>query len=198
MNSYRSLSNVNGITISPLAYDHQLCENLQKLWLHKSTADIHFVVDNEQNQPQIIPAHKCLLAVDSSVFYQRFFIDLERETHIEICDVTADVFETFLSSFYRPKIEITERNLSDLIHLAKLYNARGCMTQCEQFLRSKLNPQNVCYAFELAIVCNDMEMYRSCLRVIEKNLRRILCTDSFLQCGQNVLRHILMANIQNR
>lgn len=201
MNSYGRLPNrlLFGASSPPLPpTTDTLCLNLQKLWLNETTADIHFVVDNTRNESQLIPAHKCLLAVDSSVFYRRFFIDLEKESNIEISDVSAEVFEVFLSSFYQHEIAVCDRNISELIYLAKHYNARNCMTQCEQFLKAKLTTDNVCYAFELATVCNDMEMYRSCLMVIEKNFQRVLATDGFLRCNHNVLKHILLSNIENR
>ncbi|XP_055316909.1 BTB/POZ domain-containing protein 6-like [Sitodiplosis mosellana] len=206
MNSYRCLPNkvlfgASPPTMAPTTTTtttDTLCLNLQKLWLNETTADIHFVADNIRNESQLLPAHKCLLAVDSSVFYRRFFIDLEKESNIEICDVSAEVFSVFLSSFYQHKIAVTDRNVSDLIYLAKQYNAHNCMTQCEQFLKDKLTTENVCYAFELATVCNDMQMYRSCLMVIEKNFRRVLTTNGFLHCSHNVLKHILLSNIENR
>lgn len=132
------------------------------------------------------------------MFYRRFYVDLEKESNIEICDVSAEVFEVFLSSFYQEKIAVCYRNISDLIYLAKQYNARNCMTQCELFLKSKLTAENVCSALELATVCNDMEMYRSCLEVIEQNFRRVLTTEGFLSCNHNVLKHILLSNIENR
>lgn len=185
-------------TTSSTITTDSLIVNLEKLWLNETTSDIHFVVDNIRNESQLLPAHKALLAVDSSVFYRRFFIDLEKESNIEISDVSAEVFKVFLSSFYQQKITVCDSNVSDLIYLAKQFNARNCMTQCEQFLKDKLTPENICYAFELATVCNDMEMYRSCLLVIEKNFSRVLTTNGFLCCSHNVLKHILMANVKNR
>lgn len=172
----------------------KFCENIGKLWLNEKTADIYFIINDEQR----FPAHKCLLAADSSVFYRRFFVESEEASNIHICDVSIDGFKVFLSSFYQPSIVICDQNISELIYLSKQYAARNCMTQCEQFLKAKLTADNVCYAFELATVCNDMAMYRSCLMVIEKHFLRVLTSDGFLLCSQNVLKHILLSNIRNR
>lgn len=175
----------------------KFCRNFHKLWMNESTADIYFVIDID-NKVRRIPAHKCLLAADSSVFFRRFFIELNDTNDVPVYDVSVDSFQVFLSSFYQPNIAITDKNISELIYLSKQYDARNCMSQCEHFLKAKLTAENVCYAFELATLCNDMDMYRSCLMVIEKNFLRVLATDGFLICTINVLKHILLSNIEYR
>lgn len=177
----------------------RFCQNLRKLWLNESTADVVFFVINPNQEPKHFPAHKCLLAVGSSEFHRLFFSDdSQNDNHVNVFDVSPEVFQVFLSSFYQPNIAVSEQNVSNLIYLAKEYNARSCMAQCELFLKSKLTPDNVCYALQLATLCNDKEMYRSCLMVIENNFQRVLASNGFLCSNHTIIKHILLANLRNR
>lgn len=176
----------------------KLCENLRLMCFNSKTCDIVFVFEDSEENLTSVPAHKCLLAADSSVFYRTFYIEPIERMSIVITDVTPNVFEQFIRSFYEPKISIDENNVGDLIHLAKKYDAKNCKALCGQYLKSHLQPENVCIVFESAIYFNDVEMYGSCMKTIERNYCKVLQSDSFMDSSRDVIKHLLLAKIRNR
>lgn len=176
----------------------KLCENLRLMCFNTKTCDIFFVFEEGGENLKKIPAHRCLLAADSSVFYRTFYIEPIERIFIEITDVTAIVFEQFIRSFYEPEISINGNNVGDLIQLAKKYDAKNCKALCGQYLKSHLQPENVCMVFESAIYFDDMELYESCMKTIERNYCKVLTSDSFMDSSHDVIKHLLSAKIRNR
>lgn len=168
------------------------------LFLDPISADIRFVIANDAAIE--IPAHKAILAANSSVFYAMFFGPL-RETSdtIQITDVhNASSFSFVLKYCYdhhdvdRPSLNDTDHDVNEIIYLAEKYNIELCVEDCVQHLRQTLNDRNVYHRMELALLLNQNVLRRNCERLIILDTAGALASEAFTHSNKIVLKHILL------
>lgn len=133
---------------------HGLLENLRNLLDEKSTTDITFLFDQEDKK---LKAHRLILSADSKVFSKKFFPNSSTGTELQepmvwkIEDFPYCDFSSFIDSFYKTNISISNENIKALLKLAHTYEARNCLFLCSEYLKRPLEFDNVWLMYELAL-----------------------------------------------
>lgn len=170
--------------------NYHAAPNLQKLFQNSATADVHFIFDCVDGVKRIA-AHKCLLAIASTVFNQMFFGVLKEGADVHIVDASPDEFTEFLQFFYLDKITLTSDNIADVMKLADKYDVSGCMNLCAQFLELTLSTESVCWYYELGILYDLSHLNEICAEKICMETKRVFESNTFVNCGRHVLTRIL-------
>lgn len=168
-------------------------ESLEKVYKEKKFADVWFSfgADNDATATDLIPAHKMLLAAESSVFEAMFYGDLKENNVIRMFDVTKSAFLEFLQFFYLNKVQLTAENITEVLYLGQKYNVTECIDTCNEFLKNSLDNDNVCTVLDHAIMYDDEELMKLCEQRIMINTAEIFQSKDFLECDRRVLEHIL-------
>lgn len=165
-------------------------EMVEKLYLNETMVDFHFTFESGDR----IPAHKFLLSAGSDVFksiFERFWKDKSEE---KLIGISVGAVKEFLQFFYLKKAKLTMANIGDVMRLCKKYNMIKCTSVCGNFLKNKLNDENVCWAYELAITCDENELKKYCERIIGYNTTSVFASDGFKTCSREVLSSLLEIN----
>lgn len=87
------------------------------------------------------------------------------QNEVRIVDATAASFKEFLQFFYLDKVELTIENVRDVMCLDEKYGADDCLDLCADFMTTKLTDDNVCWAFEVAILFKH-ELRGFCMKLL--------------------------------
>lgn len=182
-------------TIEPMA-GMDLFENKFPVMITESLRldleDFHFKFASGMR----IPAHKFLLSGGSMVFRAKFNDgEWKGLDEIEMNDVSAGAFKEFLQFFYTGSMKFTMKNVADVMSLSKIYNVADCTALCGKFLKTKLNYENILWAYELAIKNNAVELKRYCEMIIGLNTKAIFASENFKSCSRTVLANILESKL---
>lgn len=164
----------------------------EKLYLNSRTCDVHFVFPSVFDESGKIPAHKCILAATSPAFDAMFYGAHRQQGDITITDATPDAFKEFLQFFYRSQVILTTENVPEVMNLGKQYLVDDCLSACADLCEQTLTLDNMCRGYELAILFEVDDLKKFCENTISEKAAEIFQTDGFLQCGPNLLRHILL------
>lgn len=166
------------------------------LYLNEEFADVNFLFKNEGEVVKV-PANKAVLAALSPVFRAMFFGQMREKGDVEIVDATADGFKDFLQFFYLDQVDLTIERIDEVVQLADKYDMNQYIDNCIKLLTQNLTPKNVCFAYQLAISANNVNLKKLCEETICLYTSSVFASDSFVRCNQTVLKHILeMENLQ--
>lgn len=172
-------------------------KNLAKLFKSQIGADIHFLLKCEQNSLQLkVPAHKAIMAVSSPVCGRMF---LEEVNEVTIEDVSFEGFCEFLQFFYLDEIELSERNLIEVLNLVDKFDMQECYTTLPTLLKQTVTSANVCLYYELASTLNFLpgELILYFEGRIRNDTTIVLDSTSFEKCSKMVLKRILKMDSLN-
>lgn len=158
---------------------------------YKVAVDIFFVI-NQRNRRVRFGAHKAILASKSEVFESMFSGGLELvNDDIIITDATAENFYTFLRTFYHKDI-IRMKDIAEMLRLADKFDAKECMSTCQQTLQRKLrNSRNAPFVMNLALRYDFKQLSEMCLQIFKIDSYAILRQDEFLNVSPIVLKHFV-------
>lgn len=162
-----------------------------KLYLNGDHADMHFLVKDDGDTIERIPAHKIVLAAASDEFDRMFYSDLKEEGDVTIVDVSAASFKKFLQFFYFTKVQFAIEEVKELMYLGEKYHIAQCMTAENELLQRNPAVAYVCQVYQLAIFFNQTELKMTCEEFISKNTKEVLVSDGFLACDKAALADIL-------
>lgn len=162
----------------------------QKLYLNPTMADVYFVFKSDSKR-KLIPAHKCYLVAASDVFEKMFNGSWKEKNEVNIVDASAAAFEEFLQFFYLKQVLLSSKCIADVMNLGKKYNINECFEVCVKFLKDELHSYNVCRAYNLAILYDQLDLKECCETFIHSNAKVVLKSINFLKSKQIVLEHIL-------
>lgn len=163
------------------------------------TSDFAFIF-NENGHKQAIPAHKCILASDSSVFYQLFFDTPQSLDHLSISGASIDKFSIFLSSFYGTSMKLKRHDVADIMRLAYKYDAIKCKEVCRHFLLKTIETgvDDILWALQLANIFGCDEVQEICIGKVRNFGAYLIETGDFRDCNRNTLKMILNIDFVGR
>lgn len=167
--------------------------SLSKLYLNSELADVTFIFENKDDI-QKVPANKSILASGSEVFLKMFSGSWKETDTVEIVDASPKVFQEFLKFFYSARVELTMENMKDVVGLADKYLILDYLKDYVESFLGQLTLDNICWGYQLAIITNNELLKRYCEEAICKYANDIFQSNTFLQCNQTVLKHILLLN----
>ncbi|XP_031637920.1 BTB/POZ domain-containing protein 2-like [Contarinia nasturtii] len=179
-------------------YANQTVQSLgEKLYLDDNTADVYFAVKIGNNDDAIerIPAHKCQLAAASNVFKAMFFGDIKELGDVKLTDIHVSAFKEFLQFFYLSRVQLTMENFGEVMNFGQKYNVSECLSVGHRFLRYNLTVDDVCSAYDTALVLDLKEMKEMCEKVISINTEDVFQSDGFLNCTVGTLLKILKLDL---
>lgn len=124
-------------------------------------------------------------------------IAIAPNTVIEInSDVSVSGFQEFLQFFYRPNVELTLENVSDVLVLCENYHVQHGSLICERFLRKSLTNDNLFTLFDYTIRYNFIDLKTECEIILTANTAALLKSVNFRDnCSKSVLHHLLSMDL---
>lgn len=170
----------------------------EKLYLNQRTSDVNFIFDsNVSTNGTKIPAHKCILSASSKAFDTMFYGSLRETSDVRITNASPEAFKEFLQFFYLSTVKLTSKNVAEVMNLCKQYMLNDCINACTDFCQGMLTMDNTCWGYELAILFEQDDLKEVCEQQISENPVEIFRLNSFLNCEQNLLCHILAMDSLN-
>ncbi|XP_067664410.1 BTB/POZ domain-containing protein 6-like [Haliotis asinina] len=143
---------------------------------------------------EIIFAHKFILVSRSPVFFSMFYGPIAEKDEVNIPEIDAGVFHSFLRYLYSNCVELTTDNVSGLLYAAKKYYVKSLSEKCVSFLDSALNADNACDILEQAHVYSEEGLAEAALRVINVNALDVFKSSSFTEISRHCLNRILRSD----
>lgn len=164
------------------------------LYLKEATADVYFLIE-ENEEIHRIPAHKCILAERSPVFFQMFYGPLKEKADVTTTDkhfiVSRNGFEGFLQIFYSYDMQITSANVCEIYLLADKYDIQEWKPVCIQFLIKTLTIKTYFIAWELGLKFGLVDLIKLCEKTLKEKAVKIFSSSEFLEISQDTLKSIL-------
>ena len=144
----------------------------------------------------IIPAHKYVLAVSSSVFFAMFYGDFaETKDTIDIIDCDPDTFLSFLRFIYCDEAIFKDTDSAvKVMFLADKYDVPSLTSEIVKYLDGEMDPRSAFELLTLARQLNEKDLERACWEVIQFHASAIAKRASF----QNVKYDLLVSFVQRR
>lgn len=159
-------------------------------------ADINFLFDSGNDTITAIRAHRSVLSAGSDVFKSMFNEMPKNVGEFNVKGVPKMVFEEFLKFFYQSDpVNLSSKNVCELLNLGLKYKVRKCIDDCTQFLIGILAVENVCSTLQFAISFKQAKLIKECDVFIIVNTEAVLRSGSFLSCSKDALEHILRLNM---
>ncbi|KAG4075883.1 hypothetical protein HA402_003709 [Bradysia odoriphaga] len=155
------------------------------------TSDITFIIGSTE-----IKAHKAVLAAFSPKYMAQFYTHFSVENPIKVKDVSAAAFEEFLQFFYLETVNLTHKNITDVLTLAA-ESTEEFFDECFLFLSDTLTSDNVCQCYHLAVKYNNDDLIEKCERKISSDSYEVFLSDTFLSCTAGDLFNILQLDSLN-
>ena len=133
-----------------------------------------------------LAAHTVVLAASSSYFKTRFTSDLtqewernELEVKLPEFDPSLDRIEELLNFVYTGEIEMTDKNVGEMLALADFYDIANLKELCAQFLLKRLKPANCLSTQMLADRYHHEPLFETATNFISSNLNSIWQEEEF-------------------
>ena len=175
-----------------------LKERLAYMFNNDLLADVNFVIKNDKNEelPKIvIPAHKFVLSISSSVFDAMFNGQLSDQSGkletIEIVDIESNAFMNLLKFFYTDQVTLCPETVMATLYAAKKYAASVLEFACVDYLEKNLNGDNACMLLAQARLFDEPQLATLCLEVIDHSTLEAVSADSFIEIDLETLCIIL-------
>lgn len=94
-------------------------------------------------------------------------------------------------------VTLTPDNIIEVCKLIDKYNVPDCMPFCERFLQNTVTPERVIQYYDVALLFRSPGLCQSLLHFIGQNCREVFTSVGFLQCSENILKHILFLDSLN-
>ncbi|CAH0550098.1 unnamed protein product [Brassicogethes aeneus] len=154
-------------------------------------ADIKFLV-GPPGQTQVIPAHKYVLAIGSSVFQAMFHGGLaECKEEIEVPDVEPSAFLALLKYLYCDEIQLEDDNVLATLYVAKKYIVPHLAKACVTFLETSLTAKNACLLLSQSRLFEEPELMQRCWEVIDAQAEMALKSEGFVDIDMSTLESVL-------
>ena len=122
-----------------------------------------------------------------------FTIEMKEKTSDEIAlkGVTADGLQPLLDSCYSGTIELTERNVADVLAAADLLSFMKVTEKCSVFLLKYLTPQNCLSTYSLGEQFNLMQLSKASNELIAEDFRSFSKCNEFGSLNSSELMEVL-------
>lgn len=170
---------------------HPLCNAIGGVY-NVQTANVMLMCDDDNNTA-LVPAHKSILAADSSVFYQQFYVKSPDNNKFRIANTTGDVLCKFLTSFYAKSMKVHRDDVAELMQLAYDFDALKCKQICHQFLMKSLDTgvDDVLWILEMALMHKCQAVCDRCIEKVHQCGDFLIQTAGFLECNRRVIQMVV-------
>ena len=172
----------------------QVLEKLERLFQDQKLCDVVLVVEDNE-----ILAHRAVLAANSLYFYSMFTSGMceSIEERVPLREVGYSAVEQLVRFCYTSSIEITEKNVQNLLSVANLLQFTTVIETCCAFMKNKLHPSN-CLGIE------DFAEHHGCGKLkiaaelyAQKHFLEVARTEEFLSATPEQVLTMLKSDTLN-
>ena len=157
-------------------------------------SDVKFIVpvSNGKSESKVIPAHKLVLAISSSVFFAMFFGQMtDTRDPIELPDCDYESVLELFRFIYSDEVKLTGSNVMHVLYLAKKYLVPSLAEKCAEFLRKNLDASNVFTILPHVQKFEDKDLEDRCWKVIEMHTEEALTSDDFIVAERSLVESVV-------
>ena len=157
-------------------------------------SDVKFIVpvSNGKSESKVIPAHKLVLAISSSVFFAMFYGQMaDTRDSIELPDCDYESLLELFRFIYSDEVELTGSNVMHVLYLAKKYFVSSLAEKCAEFLRKNLDASNVFTILPHAQKFEDKDLENRCWKVIEMHTEEAVTSDDFVVIERSLVESVV-------
>ena len=157
-------------------------------------SDVKFIVpvSNGKSERKVIPAHKLVLAISSSVFFAMFYGEMaDTRDSIELPDCDYESLLELFRFIYSDEVELTGSNVMHVLYLANKYFVSSLAEKCAEFLRKNLDASNVFTILPHAQKFEDKDLENRCWKVIEMHTEEAVTSDDFVVIERSLVESVV-------
>lgn len=154
-------------------------------------SDVTFKVGKDEENCEVIHAHRYVLATASPVFFAMLFGDLaETKNTVDVKDCDPESFTEFLRFVYCDHANLNPNSVLGVLYLAKKYIIPVLVKQCVFYLMENITIDNVLEVLHCAR-CFSEKLERHCWSLVSRKTYEIVNTEAFLDLDKSLLSAIL-------
>ena len=144
--------------------------------------------NSDRQQSVVIPAHKYILSISSSVFFAMFYGEMaEPGDTIELPDCDSESFLELLRFVYYDEVKLTGSNVIQILYLAKKYLIPSLSDECTEFLLKLLSADNVFSVLPTADMYEEASLVEKCWEMVDENTEDAMNSEAFLDVSHEML-----------
>ena len=144
--------------------------------------------NSDRQQSVVIPAHKYILSISSSVFFAMFYGEMaEPGDTIELPDCDSESFLELLRFVYYDEVKLTGSNVIQILYLAKKYLIPSLSDECAKFLIENLSADNVFSVLPTAGIYEEASLIEKCWQMVDRNTEDAMYSEAFLDITHEML-----------
>lgn len=172
----------------------QVLAKLEKLFHDKKLCDVVLVIGDCE-----IGAHRAVLAANSLYFYSMFTSGMceSIEERVLLREVESHAVEQLVRFCYTSSIEITEKNVQNLLSVANLLQFTTVIETCCAFLKNTLHPSNCLGIEDFAEHHGCQKLQMAAEMYAQKHFLEVAQTDEFLAATPEQVLRMLQSDSLN-
>ena len=144
--------------------------------------------NSDRQQSVVIPAHKYILSISSSVFFAMFYGEMaEPGDTIELPDCDSESFLELLRFVYYDEVKLTGSNVIQILYLAKKYLIPSLSDECTEFLLKLLSADNVFSVLPTAGMYEEASLVEKCWEMVDESTKEAMNSEAFLDVSHEML-----------
>ena len=199
MSAQQSIAVSSNMAVDPVESNWQIkrasiLDRVAFLWNRELLSDVKFVVpvSNGESETKVIPAHKFVLAISSSVFYAMFYGEMAETTDsIELPDCEYESLLELFRFVYSDDINLTGSNVMHVLYLANKYIVPSLADKCADYLQDNLEASNVFSILPYAQKFEDKDLEDRCWEVIEMHTEEAVTSDEFFTLERSLVEFVV-------
>ena len=150
-------------------------------------------MDGDSESKQVIPAHKFVLSISSTVFEAMFYGELaETRDSIELPDCEYESLLELFRYMYSDEVNLSGSNVMGVLYLANKYTVPSLVDKCTQYLQANLDPSNVLSILSSAQKYDEKDLMDACWKVIEEQPEKVFKSDKFTSIERFLLKALVI------
>ena len=174
---------------------NSLKERNKHMFNNTLISDVKFSINDSNSDPHqsvVIPAHKYILAISSSVFFAMFYGEMaEPGDTIELPDCNSESFLELLRFVYYDEVKLTGSNVIQVLYLANKYMIPSLSDECTTFLRQNLDTTNVFSVLPGALIYEEASLVKECWEMVDEHSEEAMYSEAFLDITHEMLSSVL-------
>ncbi|GIY30239.1 hypothetical protein CEXT_549971 [Caerostris extrusa] len=141
----------------------------EHLFLSEELSDVTILIQINAQGEWRFPAHRLVLASQSSVFHRMLESEFSEKAtgSILIKDIKPKIIELLLGYIYRGRVVLQNwRDGLELLQAAHKYQVEPLVQFCCKFLETVISISNVCYIYNEACIYSLLSVKEKCLKLI--------------------------------
>lgn len=138
---------------------------------------------------------RLILAASSPLFETMLYLPghspatVDTPLAIAIKGVEPDIFRQLLRCIYTDRVDVNDRNLRDLVKVAKKYQIHKLKLACSEYMERGLCTETACSIFNMGPSVLEDEEFG--LEYVEENMESLVNTPAFLELDRDRLKYLL-------